>query len=82
MIEMLFASAFVAASCLQMAVVKRTNPNFLPCRRDHQRINPRERVWIANNPAFGRAVTEPLAAPFPADARLLVSNVPQPDDLR
>jgi hypothetical protein len=40
------------------------------------------RVSVANNPAFGGAVTKPLTAPFAANARLLVGDVAQPDNLR
>ena len=62
MIEILCALAFIQAGRLQMDMVKRANPNLLLRRRNHQRTDPLERVAIANDPAFSRAVTKPLMA--------------------
>jgi hypothetical protein len=82
MIEVLLASAVIPAGRLQMAVVKRTNPNFLPRRWNHQRTDPLERVPITDDPPFGGSVTKPRPASLAANAWPLISEVTQSDDLR
>ena len=82
MIEMLFAPPLIATGYLEMTVVKRADPNFLPRRRNHQRVDPLERMPITNDPAIGGAITKPAPAALAAKARLLVGHVTQSDDLR
>src|SRR5579859_4867294 len=78
---MLFAPSFIPTCRLQMAMVKRANPNFFPSRWNHERTDPFERVSVANEPAFCGAVTKSLTAPLAADPRLLVRDITQPNGL-
>jgi hypothetical protein len=82
MIEMLLALPLVATGRLKMAVVERTNPNVVPCRRDDQRTDSLERVPIADYPAGDGAVTKPVPASLAANAGTLVGHVTQADGLR
>ena len=82
MIKVLLAPPFITTGRLEMAMVKRANPNFLPRRRNHQRTDALERMPITNDPAFGSAIAEPAPASLAADARAFISDVAQPDDLR
>src|SRR6185437_12824843 len=80
-VEVLLAPAFVTTGRLKMAVIKGTNPNVHPCRRDHQRVDSLERVPVANDPAFRRAVAKPAPASLAANARPFISDITQADDL-
>ena len=80
-IEVLLATAFIPPGRLQMPMVQRTNPDIAPRRRDGEGPDTVESVPVAQEAAFYGAIAEALTAAFTAEARSLVRDVAQADDL-
>ena len=77
MINVLLAVSLVATARLQVAVLQRTNPDILPGRRNHQRLDALERLPVADNPAIRAAIAESPANPLAPDARVVIMHVTQ-----
>ncbi len=67
----------VAARRLDVAVGSRADPDLGPGGRDHQGLDPRQGLRVADRPAVGVDISERPAALHPADPRRLVVHVPQ-----
>jgi hypothetical protein len=79
MINVLLAVSLIAAARLQVAVLQRTNPNILPSRWNHQRLNALERLPVTDDLVIRTAIAESFANPLAPDARVVIVHVTQPD---
>ena len=76
-ISALLASACIPARCLQMPVRERRNPHACPRRGNHKRLDPPQRLLVANDSAIGSLVTEATTRLQPPDPRPVIGHIPQ-----
>src|SRR3954451_16368771 len=81
MILILLAPLGIARRHLDMPVLVGTDPDVGPGGRDHQRTDALQRVLVADRLSVGTGVAEALAGAMPANTRLFVGGIAQPDRL-
>src|SRR5205814_8541336 len=78
-VAVLLAAARVEAGRKEVAIGGRADPDLGPGRRNDQRFDPAERLFIAHGFAVGIDVGEPRPDLFAADARGFIADILQRD---
>src|SRR5439155_3925625 len=79
MVPVLLAPAGVEAGRLKMAVGVRADPNLGPSRRDHQRLDPAKRLFMAHAFAMRVDVRESRPGLFAANAWRFIADILERD---
>ncbi len=81
-VAVLLAATGVATGRLQVTVGERTDPNVAPRRRDHQAVNPGERLGVAHGATVNADESKSAPRSLPTNPGQRIADVPQVHRLR
>ncbi len=77
-IPVLLATTDIASGCLNVAVCARADPDILPGRRDHERLDPRKDLQIGDATPLRIAIGKSLPGPMAGDTRPVDVGITEP----